>query len=200
MSSASRAAALGLVVERTGAGDPPPDASLLERIRSDDAGALDILLARYWSPVFAYALRMTRSRDVAADVAQEVFCRLWDRRASWRPGDSVRGLLFRLARNTSVTEHRRQRVRERATDGFVELYLERTPALLSAERAELRAALEREIAALPPRRREVFLLRMVHDLSYEEIAGVMGTSKQTVANQLSHALATLRRVLAHLLD
>ncbi len=46
--------------------------------------------------------------------------------------------------------------------------------------------------ALPPRRREVFVLRCVHGLSYREIAGIMDTSTQTVANQLSHALATLR--------
>ena len=60
---------------------------------------------------------------------------------------------------------------------------------------ELSASLERAIAALSPRRREVFLLRVVHDLSYKEIGAVMGTSTQTVANQLSHALAELRRRL-----
>jgi RNA polymerase sigma factor (sigma-70 family) len=49
--------------------------------------------------------------------------------------------------------------------------------------------------ALPRRRREVFLLRCVHELSYREIATIMDTSTQTVANQLSHALATLRRTL-----
>jgi len=63
---------------------------------------------------------------------------------------------------------------------------------------DLRAALERAIATLPPRRREVFLLRVVHDLSYKEIAGVMGTSAQTVANQLSSALRELRTTLAGL--
>jgi DNA-directed RNA polymerase specialized sigma24 family protein len=46
----------------------------------------------------------------------------------------------------------------------------------------------------------VFLLRVVHGLSYKEIAEIMGTSSQTVANQLSHALATLRHDLGHLLD
>jgi RNA polymerase sigma-70 factor (ECF subfamily) len=63
---------------------------------------------------------------------------------------------------------------------------------------QLRAALERAIAELAPRRREVFLLRVVHDLSYKEIADVMGTSTQTVANQLSTALRELRSRLAGL--
>jgi RNA polymerase sigma-70 factor (ECF subfamily) len=69
-----------------------------------------------------------------------------------------------------------------------------------AEHAEMNAAIEHAISLLPARRREVFLLRMMDDLSYEEIAAVMGTSRQTVANQLSRALATLRPALAHLLD
>lgn len=178
----------------------PSDAALLARLRGGDAQALDALLERYWPAVFAYVLRRTGSRDAAADVAQDVFCRFWERRAGWRPGGSVRGLLFRIARNTAVSQHRRRRARERATLGFAELYVQRAPAPLPAERAELRAALERAVAALPARRREVFQLRMVDDLSYDEISVVMGISKQTVANQLSHALAALRLALAHLLD
>lgn len=194
-------AAIGLVRERSGAvaDGAPADVQLLGRMAADDAGALDALLERHWPAVYRYALRRTGSRELAADIAQEVFCRLWERRATWRRNGSVRGLLFRLARNNAVSEHRRQRARVRATAGFTELYLERS-APIPAERAELRGALELAVAALSPRRREVFLLRMMDDLSYGEIADVMGTTRQTVANQLSHALASLRVALAHVLD
>jgi len=176
------------------------DAVLLARLAASDAGALDELLDRYWPMLFRYAQRRTGSRETAADIAQDVFCRLWERRDAWRAAGSVRGLLFRLARNIAVTQHRRMRVRERADHGFAELHHATGAGPLPAERAEVRAALSRAIAALPGRRREVFVLRMMDDLSYEEIADVMGTSKQTVANQLSHALAALRTALAHLLD
>jgi RNA polymerase sigma-70 factor, ECF subfamily len=175
------------------------DAALLCRMAADDAAALDALLERYWPAVFRFVERRTGSREEAADVAQEVFCRLWERRSTWQADGSVRGLLLRLARNSAVSEHRRQQARVRATTGFAELYLERA-APLPAERAELRAALEAAVAALSPRRREVFLLRMLDDLSYDEIAEVMGTTRQTVANQLSQALGALRETLAGLLD
>jgi RNA polymerase sigma-70 factor (ECF subfamily) len=180
--------------------EPLSDEVLLARLRDGHAGALDALLERYWSPLFAYALHRTGSRDLAADIAQDAFCRLWERRSVWVSVGSVRGLLFRLARNTAVSDHRRNRARDRASSGFAELYLERGPSALPAERAELRAALTTAIAQLPARRREVFQLRMLDDLSYDEIAEVMGTSRQTVANQLSRALASLRTALAHLLD
>jgi RNA polymerase sigma-70 factor (ECF subfamily) len=68
------------------------------------------------------------------------------------------------------------------------------------EGAQLRARIDREVARLPVRRREILVLRCVHDLSYKEIAHVMNVAPQTVANQLSAAIATLRKALGRVLD
>jgi DNA-directed RNA polymerase specialized sigma24 family protein len=67
---------------------------LLELLAQDGASALDELLERYWHAVAAYVLRLTGSMDAAADVTQDTFCRLWERRSKWRIAGSVRGLLF----------------------------------------------------------------------------------------------------------
>jgi hypothetical protein len=63
-------------------------------LAQDGASALDELLERYWHAVAAYVLRLTGSMDAAADVTQDTFCRLWERRSKWRIAGSVRGLLF----------------------------------------------------------------------------------------------------------
>lgn len=180
----------------------PGDAALLARLRAGDAQALDTLIERYWTPLFGYAVRRTGSRDAAADIVQDVFVRLWERRASWRPDGSVRGLLFRLTRNEAVSRFRRAQARARAIRRYALLGRQplAQPAPAPAEDAELRAALDDAIDALPHRRREAFLLRMIDGLGYDEIATVMNTSRQTVANQLSRALASLRERLGHLLD
>ena len=175
--------------------DHPSDAILLARLAADDASALDALLARHWAPLSLFLTRLTGSEDAAEDAAQETFCRLWERRKSWRLTGSVAGLLFRLARNIAISAHRHLRAEERAAD-TVALSAPRHHDPVELPDTDLRAALERAIAALSPRRREVFLLRVVHDLSYKEIAGIAGTSTQTVANQLSHALAALRAELS----
>lgn len=175
--------------------DHRSDATLLARLAADDAAALDALLARHWSPLTTFLARLTGSEDAAEDAAQETFCRLWERRRSWRPSGSVTGLLFRLARNIAISEHRHLRAQERAADVAAES-APRHHDVPELPDTEFRAALERAIAALTPRRREVFLLRAVHDLSYREIAEITGTSTQTVANQLSHALAALRARLS----
>jgi RNA polymerase sigma-70 factor, ECF subfamily len=176
------------------------DGELLAGLREGDVAALDVLLERYWSPLIAYVARMSGTPDTAEDIAQRTFHRLWERRATWRSTGSVRGLLYRIAHNLAVSEHRSERARTRADVVGGEAAPEPATPLELLENEELREALDRAIQSLPPRRREVFVLRCVHDLSYKEIARVMRISPQTVANQLSHALAALRVALRPRLD
>jgi RNA polymerase sigma-70 factor (ECF subfamily) len=169
----------------------PSDTQLLARLAADDTSALDALLGKYWEPLTLFIARMTGSVEAAEDAVQETFCRVWERRRTWRVEGSVSGLLFRLARNVAISEHRHLQTEERVATMVADSRASHCD-IEELPDDELRAVLEREISALPPRRREVFLLRVVHDLSYKEIAAIMGTSSQTVANQLSAALATLR--------
>ena len=175
------------------------DARLLARLQAGDVDALEALLARYWAPLVAFVTRVAGAGE-AEDVVQETFCRLWEWRTAWRPEGSVRGLLYRVARNLAISRRRRDDAHLRAAralgthDGAPACTMAAADAAI--EREELRQALDRVVGALPPRRREVFVLRCVHGLSYREIAGIMDTSTQTVANQLSRALTTLRRALA----
>jgi RNA polymerase sigma factor (sigma-70 family) len=174
--------------------DRRDDPALLAAIAVGDVSALEALLARYWSPLTMFVMRLTGSREAAEDAVQDAFCRLWERRRAWRGDGLVSGLLLRLARNSAVSTHRHLSAQDRADATAAEARPRyQDPDLPNDDRHE---ALERAIAALPPRRREVFLLRVVHDLSYKDIATVMGTSTQTVANQLSHALAFLRERLS----
>lgn len=178
------------------AGAEPTDEELLVRLRGSDATALDIVLRRHWGAVVAYQLRMLGSHDAAEDIAQRTFCQLWDRRTSWRDHGSLRGLLYRIARNFAVSEQRRSEAETRS-HGVHVLAQSGIPTPLGLlQDQQLRESLSAAIQELPRRRREAFVLRYIHELSYQEIAGIMGTSPQTAANQVSHALAALRHSLA----
>jgi RNA polymerase sigma-70 factor, ECF subfamily len=177
----------------------PTDAELVARLRRDDTTALDLVLSRHWPPLVAYLVRLLGTTDGAEDIAQQSFCRLWDRRATWREDGSLRGLIYRIARNLAVSDRRHHDVEAQSAIELADAVRNNPTPLQLLEDKQLRLELERAIAELPVRRREVFVLRCIHDLSYKEIAEVMGTSTQTVANQLSHALATLRVSLDHLL-
>lgn len=181
--------------------DAQHDLELLHRVQASDAAALDALLQKYWYPLVAYASRLLSSEDGAQDVVQDVFIRLWERRALLAPMSAVRPLLYRITRNIALNELRSRRVRERWLQASEADEPRRVPTPMQTMIArELQVTVERAIEALPPRRREAFLLARFHDMSHRQIAGVMGVSVQTVANQVSGALADLREALEPYLD
>jgi len=178
------------------------DVQLMTRLRAADPTALDHLLERYWGGVAAYVARLSGDRAVGEDLAQEVFLRLWQRRIEWEPVGSLRAFLYAVARNLTLNhEKRRRREIRHLPDYRTELERRRPPnPSESTEQSEIRAAVDRAVAQLPPRRREVFVLAWGHHLSYRDIGEVMGISTQTVANQLSAAVAELRGALRYLIE
>jgi RNA polymerase sigma-70 factor (ECF subfamily) len=177
------------------------DAALMARLRDGDALALHRLMHRYWKPLVAHVRCILHDEDAAADAAQHTFIALWQRRARWSATGTVTGLLFRIARNVALNERRTLRARARS-----DLIRSATPAstpatpLQSLEEKELRAALEKALRRLPARRKQVYMLSRDQELSHLEISAVMGISPQTVANQMTLAMADLRLYLRPNLD
>lgn len=133
--------------------------------------------------------------DDPEDLAQESFARLYRRREALRDPDAalayVRATVCNLTRNRARHLHvaRRWLSAEQQEAGQTAAYGQ--PVLASEEHGELRAAL----GALPPRQRQALVLRYWLDLSYGEIAEVMGVSVGTVKAQLSRGTGTLARKL-----
>lgn len=177
------------------------DRHLMGGVRLGEASAFDELLRIYWDPLVSYADSLLESIDAAEDVVQETFIRVWERRSDWSARGSVRSYLYRITRTVALNEHRRRRVRKKWLGrGRVEKPSASPTPLQMVEGEEMDVAIDEALAALPDRRREVFTLARLHDLSYREIADLMQISPQTVANQMSAALADLRRSLRHLVD
>lgn len=173
------------------------DAPLAERLAAGDDAVLNEILQRYWKPIVRYVAAYVDSIDTAQDIAQESFARLWRQRGRWLPGRSIRPFLFRVAHNLACNERRSARVRSQWVASEMACQVMASPSASQVYEAQsLDRALARAVAALPERRRHVFVLARFDGLSYREIAEVLGISAQTVANQMSAALADLRRELA----
>jgi len=149
----------------------------------------------YWSDLVQYAGRLSEPGDVAEDLAQEAFVILWTRRGDWQSASSPRALLFGILRNLALKEHRRVSVRRKLSLWVADLSKKPVTPLEWTEAEELRIALDKALAQMPPRRREAFVLVRFHRLSLSEAAEVLGIATQTVANQVSSAVADLRRFL-----
>jgi RNA polymerase sigma-70 factor, ECF subfamily len=172
----------------------------MERIRSGEECALDGLIQRYWTPLVDYATGFVHELDIAEDIVQETFVRVWDGRARWTPTGAVRAYLYRMVRNRCLNERAWRAVRDDwAERERLLVRVSPSPSDLLQER-EVLETLEKAVERLPERRREVFTLIFFHGLSHREAADAMGVAIRTVYNQLNRAVDEVREALASVSD
>jgi len=184
-----------------------PDAAEREwvaRVRLADESAFESLFHTYYARLCDFVESYVHSPDVAEELVQAVFLRIWEHRATWEPTTGVRAYLFAACRNHALgaLKHERvvARVARRATREEIALGIA-APRMGPDEElqaSELASVLRQAVDRLPERRRSVVILRWQEQMSYAEIAHVLGISVKTVEAQMGRALAFFRRQLAHL--
>ncbi|ANM29293.1 hypothetical protein ABI59_06360 [Acidobacteria bacterium Mor1] len=178
--------------QRDGAAE---ERALLERLRRGESEAFDEVLRRHRQTVYAVAWRVLGNHGDADEAAQLTFVKAWKAIGGFRGDASLRTWLVRIALNVS----RSLIGRRRPEDGLDEV--ERTSeddtegadALL--DRIEARSEVRKAVLSLPPRQREVVLLKVFSEMTYGEVAGVMELSEGAVKAHLHQAVSNLRRRL-----
>lgn len=174
--------------------------AVIEACKQGDRDAFRRLFERRKDRVYSVALYFFGGDEAtAADVTQQVFLKLFTRIKQFQGESEFTTWLYRLTTNVCVDEHR-QRRRVQQFGEFVEVPepgADRTQEDRLA-RAEVARSVKRAVAALKPKLRVVMLLKYFEELSYEEIAGVLGLSKGTVASRLNRGHKALARKLDHL--
>jgi len=173
-----------------------------ERVRTGDAQAFEALFRAYAQPLCSFAYSYVESESLAQEIVQDLFSRVWERRDTLERPRSVRAYLYGATRNRALNELRSRRVET----AFLRRVLRLEGARASDARpvppeddlnaGALAVAVERAVAELPPRCREVFTLTRDRHLSYAEAAAVLGISPKTVEIHMGRALALLRQKLA----
>lgn len=178
---------------------PPavPDAELVRRIRGGDERALETVFRAHFAGMASFVQRFVRSPDVAEELVQDIFLKLWTKREQLSDIESFRTYLFRAARNQALNWLRRQKLERRWQEEHAGDDEASASPLADEEAAEqeLSAAVQEAINRLPPRCREVFLLSRDGGLTYAEIANTLGISVKTVETQMGRALKALRLAL-----
>lgn len=187
--------------------DETPDVELLRRAQAGDDAAFGELVTRHQDNVYALALRMLRSEADAAEVTQESFLNAYQNLSGFRGDAAFSSWLYRITANQALMRLRHKKVRDTAEESLQEP--EFTPrgtlAAMPAEwakpaedhalDAELRRAIQQATDRLPEGYREVFLLKDVDGLSYEEIGEVVGISVPAVKSRLHRARLALREAI-----
>jgi RNA polymerase sigma-70 factor (ECF subfamily) len=176
------------------------DAVLVERIRSGDRYAFNLLVWKWEKPIYNLALRVLGSEEDAAEVCQEVFIKAYMHIHEFRGDARFSTWLYRIAINC-CHNHLRRRQRQRKLQ--VQVPDVEGAAAPDAEavihQAQLVDRIHRALQALPEDQRLVVELRVMHELSVEEVARIMGIPEGTVKSRLYYAVKRLRELLQPLL-
>lgn len=146
-----------------------------------------------WSEkIYAFIFRKCRSEEIADEVVQQVFVRLWEKRANLSEEYPLHVQLFRISRTVFIDELRKaasarrylDQLQQQQTKSFTENNFEDKEALNLVYKA---------IESMPAVRRQVFLMSREQHLSHQQIAEKLGISPKTVENHIGLALKYLRR-------
>ena len=175
----------------------PDDAELVALAQGGDRAAFAELLGRHGRDVYSLALRLTHNHELASDIAQETWIRVWRGLASFRSEAAFSTWLHRIAVNTSATARRRS-ARHQVAVLPDEVETE-DPSGFHPERRvdqlELRHRLGRALGQLPPGMRAVVVMKDVYGWSHLEISAALDISVTAAKVRLHRAHQRLQRHL-----
>lgn len=186
-----------------------PDVRLMILVRDDDAAAFEELMLRYQRRVITVLEHLVGRRDLAEDLAQDVFLRVYRARKTYKPGSRFSTWLFTIANNVASNARRslarRREVQITSSEGSTSMpnnALERMVLESSGlmptrqlDHTEMSEVVRLALESLNERQRMAVLLSKFEDMSYQDISETMGMSVQAIKSLLSRARANLKQAL-----
>ncbi len=174
--------------------DTLPDLDLMRRVQEGDMVSYNTLVNRYKDRLFNVLYRMLSSEDEASDLLQETFLRVWQHKLSYDFRFAFSTWIYTIALNLARNELRRRKKIK-----FLDIFDFSDKLTAKEEKKDtssnLKVLLDTEMKRLPEKYKTAFLLRDVDNLSYEEIAQVLGVPLGTVKSRVNRARAILRNRL-----
>ena len=166
----------------------------LAALARDDRSAIDALYLKYAAKTEEFLYRMLKDHSEAEDITQDIFLKIWRNRTSIGAVDAFGPYLFRMARNAVYDRFDNRSVREN--------YARRASLLPEYElpdsaidSRDLLLLIRMVVEKMPEQRRRIFRMSREEGLSNDQIAEQLSISRRTVENQISRALAELRKLV-----
>lgn len=170
------------------------DAQILDNLKKGDPSAYKQLFDRYYMPLSIYALKYCDSFQLAEDIVQELFIKLWDEKIYLKLEGAVSPYLFKSVKNNTL-----KAIKKKSKYHFEELEDQINKLItdeIDIETIEAdKKKLYMELEALPPKSKEVFKAIVLDNLKYKEVAERLDISVNTVKTHYSRALKQLRNSL-----
>lgn len=187
-----------------------PDVRLMLLVRDDDAAAFEELMLRYQRRVVTVLEHLVGKRDLAEDLAQDVFMRVYRSRKTYVPGSRFSTWLFTIVNNVASNARRSlaRRKEVQVTNAAEQSGsqpadpMERIATAASGmmptrqlDKSEMGSIVRQAVESLNERQRMAVLLSKFEEMSYADIAETMGMSVQAIKSLLSRARANLKEAL-----
>lgn len=174
------------------------EADLLAKIAKGDQRAFTQLFNHYHKDVLSFSIRLTKSNELALEIVQDIFLKVWTMREQLPAIKSFGGYLSRMVRNHGLNALR-QLDRQGANEIHMTTYTPEMADLLKQDTTnqqldyqDAMALLHSSLEALPTQQRKVYQLCQMESMKYEEAAEALHISVETVRGHMKKALAAVR--------
>ncbi|GAB5539506.1 MAG: RNA polymerase sigma-70 factor [Salibacteraceae bacterium] len=154
----------------------------------------ETLFRAHYAPLVGYATKITEDPDAAADIVQQLFVNLWEKRSEIVVNGSVKSYLLRSTHNQCLNHIKHLKVRSQHQQ-HVSSDIPQSTLNEELEVEEFNVQVRNAIQALPKQCRKIFLMSRLQEKKYQEIADELSLSVKTVENQMGKALKQLRMEL-----
>lgn len=170
------------------------DSLLIQRLRQNDAAAYIELYNRYHSKMYSWLIRFVKLPEMAEDIIQETFLKIWEIRHRLQPQQSFPAYLYRISRNKafkllkkiSRDENLRGKVLVRSA-------IELNDPEKDFQWQQYQQLLDNAVSRLPVQRQRVYRLCRQNNKTYDEVANELGISRNTVKEHMMKAVQDLRQ-------
>ena len=176
------------------------DSTVINLLKQGSEKAFEWLFKTHFESLHAYAYTFLKDDEMAEEIVQNVFCRIWEKRDLLKTDGSLKAYLYRAVHNESLNYLKHQKVRATFDVYYAgQLDQEEEQASQKIAAAELQQRIDTAMSELPQQCRTIFQLSRFEQLKYQQIADHMGLSIKTVENQMGKALRMMRQKLAEFL-
>ena len=158
-------------------------------------GQFKALFDQYYTPIKNFVYYKCGDIDVAEDITQDTFMKLWEKREEIKE-ETVKSYLYTIANNLFLNRVRHEKVKMNFVEKQTDQRNAESPEY-TLEEKEFKEELEKTIADMPEKQRDVFLMNRIDELTYKEIAERLDLSVKAVEKRMHGALNYLREKIHH---
>jgi RNA polymerase sigma-70 factor, ECF subfamily len=168
----------------------------VEGLKNGDEKVFEELFKTYYIPLCEYCLRYVSDPDIAEEIVQDLFFRMWIKRDEININTSMKSYLYMALRNHAINHINHLKIHDKYHQ-FIQIRAKTDIdyQIDVLEEKDMERIMKKAVAMLPEKRRQIFEMSRFENMKYHEIAEKLNLSVKTVESQMSKALENLRKII-----